>query len=120
MPNATPEEIETFLEQVRRIIHKSFETRRNDDYKKTLLALGFNKSSVINEISTITVENYSEGPKPEIGSINDVWIFGKTIQNQEIYIKLKIIGMNNRAEEIDTLYCLSFHFAEKCLVYPYK
>jgi hypothetical protein len=123
LPNATLEEIDAFLENVRRVINKNknnFFPRYSKKNKSTLLTLGYDWNTVVQEIVTLSAENYSEGPIEEIGTINFVWIFGKIIKNQEVYIKIKLIGMNNLGEEIDTVYCMSFHFSEECLIYPYK
>ena len=120
MPDATPDEIESFLEKIRSTLPISFIPRNNEKNRETLTALGYNWKIAAKEIEILSIENYSEGPTQEHGTINKVWIFGKFIQGHEIYIKIKLIGTNNRNEEIDTVYCHSFHFAKDCLNYPYK
>ncbi len=120
MSNATPEEINKFLEKIRRTLPQDFIIRKSDKNKETIKKLGLNKRLIIEEIDSLSVENYSEGPDPEIGTLNEVWFFGKEINNREIYIKLKLIGKNNQNEEKETTFCLSFHFSEQCMNYPYK
>ena len=120
MSNAIPSEIKSFLEKIRRTLPNDFILRHSKKNKKTITELGFNKRLVIEEIDSLSAENYSAGPVSEIGTSNKVWIFGKIINNREIYIKLKMIGKNNQGEERETTYCMSFHFAEQCLDYPNK
>lgn len=120
MPVASREEIESFLADVRKTIRSSFNMRGSEKYRNTLTKLGFNRKDVKREIETLSVENYAVGPVPEHHTSNSIWIFGKIIQNHEIYIKLKLIGMDNDANEVDTVHCMSFHFAEENLSYPYK
>lgn len=66
-------------------------------------------------IRELTVEDYSEGPIEEIVFMGSpLWVFGKHIKSQEIYIKISM-GMPNR----QTL-CVSFHIAEFPMNYPFK
>lgn len=120
MPAATKEEIEAFLDDVREITRNSFNLRSKKENRDTMIALGYTNDDVINEICSLSPRYYSEGPLPEYDTSNEVWIFGRIIQDKEVYIKIKLIGMNNQGEEIDTVYCLSFHFARECLNYPHR
>ena len=66
-------------------------------------------------IKTLKVKNYSEGPiKDAINLLGDMWVFGKDIKNQEVYIKISL-GQPNR-----DVICISFHFSEYPMSYPYK
>jgi len=120
LTTTTPEEIEEFLNDVKKTIWTSFEQRFKPKNKNTLTALGYNWDDVKREIASLTYKDYIEGPIQEHGTINFVWKFGKIVQDKEIYIKIKLIGINNLGEKIDTVYCLSFHFKEKNINYPYK
>ena len=121
MPNATPGEIEAFLEDCRKLINTSFYyTRNKPENRQTRIELGFTNKNIKDEIRTLSVENFSEGPTPDHHSKDDIWIFGKLINQRELYIKLQISHFNDPGESIDTLYCMSFHFADRCLNYPYK
>lgn len=120
MPAATKKEIEAFLDEVRKASRVSFDIRRKKENRETILDLGYTNDDVINEICSLSPQDYSKGPLPEHSTPNEVWIFGRIIQGKEVYIKIKLIGINNSGQEIDTVYCLSFHFAEKCLDYPFK
>ena len=66
-------------------------------------------------IKTLTVEDYSEGPiKDAIKLLGDMWVFGKDIKNHEVYIKISL-GQPNK-----DVICISFHFSEYPMSYPYK
>ena len=119
MQNATREEVERFLAQAREVIPSSFNIRHAAKNKETILALGYNYEAVRQEILGLDGSHYCEGPVDEHHTRNQVWIFGKIIQNREVYIKIKLIGMNNEGQEVDTVHCLSFHFAEYSLDHPY-
>jgi len=82
--------------------------------KETITKLGFTRLDVIDEILKLTHIDYIDGPKTDIDNNfpGKIWEFGKIINCEEIYIKLKI---NN-----DEPFCFSFHFPEKKMVYPFK
>lgn len=121
MPNATPEEIESFLTHCCKIINSSFVLYKNKtENKQTLIELGHTYKNIKEEIRNLSVENYSEGPSPDHHSSDEIWIFGMLINQREIYIKLQLSHFNDPGELIDTLYCMPFHFADRCLNYPYK
>ncbi|MFI3293829.1 MAG: toxin [Rikenellaceae bacterium] len=66
-------------------------------------------------IKEIKVEDYSEGPIVNtLNQMGDMWVFGKNIQGEEIYIKISM-GISN----CSTI-CISFHIAEHPMKYPYK
>ena len=82
----------------------------------TLAKMGLTKKNLIEEIMTLSVENYCQGPEPDRDRPGDIWVFGKQIGAEEIYIKLKIaqVGKEKIAK------CLSFHAASFPLCYPYR
>lgn len=64
-------------------------------------------------IKNLTYKEYSEGPLPETQFAgNDMWIFGKTIKTQELYIKLTI------SQQTQNVICISFHKAEHPMDFP--
>ena len=66
-------------------------------------------------INSLKVEDYSEGPLEEkMHGILPMWIFGKEVKKREIYIKISMGIENNSAV------CISFHFAEHAMNYPFK
>lgn len=66
-------------------------------------------------LETLETKNYSEGPlKEKLNEGSDMWVFGKTVKNKEIYIKITM-GMTN-----NSVICISFHLAEHKMRYPLK
>jgi len=66
-------------------------------------------------ILNITPEDYCEGPLDEkMRGILPMWIFGKTVSQKEVYIKISLGTENNNAV------CISFHLSEHPLSYPLK
>jgi len=63
----------------------------------------------------IQVEDYVEGPLADvIFNRQDLWVFGKELKGQEVYIKITM-GSPSRP-----VICISFHKAEAPLRYHYK
>lgn len=66
-------------------------------------------------IKTITVTDYSEGSITNLlNQLGDLWVFGKEVNGQEVYIKI-CYGLPNK----QTI-CISFHVAEHPMKYLYK
>ncbi len=83
---------------------------------EALAKLGITKKNLREEIMILSVENYCEGPEPDRDRPGDIWVFGKQVGTEEIYIKLKIaqVGQEKIAK------CLSFHAANFPLCYPFR
>ena len=66
-------------------------------------------------ILNLEVEDYSEGPLEETQQGGtEMWVFGKMIKNQQVYIKLTITKNTGNA------ICISFHKAEFLMKFPFK
>jgi hypothetical protein len=66
-------------------------------------------------ILNLEVEDYSEGPLEETQQGGtEMWVFGKVIKGQQVYIKLTISKMTG------TAVCISFHKAEYPMEFPLK
>ncbi|HKK59300.1 MAG TPA: hypothetical protein VJ937_07465 [Salinivirga sp.] len=66
-------------------------------------------------IKTLKLENYSEGPlEDKMHGILPMWVFGRIVKHQEIYIKVSKGIENSQAV------CISFHIAEHPMSYPFK
>ncbi len=64
-------------------------------------------------ILNLAIEDYSEGPLEETQQGGtEMWIFGKVIKGQQIYIKLTISKITNQP------ICISFHKAEHPMGFP--
>lgn len=120
MHTATEVEIDEFLNDCRRTSESNFVLRYTEENKQTFIKLGLTKRNVKDEIRSLTREDYSSGPLDDHHSTDKIWIFGKEINGKEIYIKLQISNYSDPGDFIRTLYCKSFHFANKGLNYPYK
>jgi len=85
-------EIRDFLVEFKGIMAKGrglniVNRRENID---TLAKMGLTKKNLIEEIMTLSVENYCQGPEPDRDRPGAIWVFGKQIGAEEIYVKLKI------------------------------
>ena len=113
------EAVTEFLLDAKRAIQKGddawiFVFRQNNI--ETLARLEFTVEDVKREILSLSVTDYCSGPinDPEIKG--EVWVFGKNINDKEVYIKLKLWGDKTGK----ALRVLSFHCAEKPLIYEFK
>ena len=59
--------------------------------------------------------DYSQGPlEDNMIAEADMWVFGKLIKGQEVYIKITLGNVNL------SVVCISFHLAEHPMNYPLK
>ena len=84
---------------------------------QTLIDLGLTRYQMEEVIRSIELEDYVSGPNRDKLKPGFFWVFGKSIDGNEIYIKLKIVTYNSWDERA---ICLSFHPAEHRMVYPLK
>ena len=86
-----------------------------DKNKITLIDLEFDVYDVVDSLKELTVRDYShtlldqEDNNPPL-----LFVFGKHINGRCVYIKLKIKGEYN-----NKVLCLSFHYAEWDMHFPY-
>lgn len=97
-----------FLEHAKKLILEGkydFVPRRKN--MQSLAQYGLTITNAKNEILDLVVRDYYKGPEQDhdITKPGEVWIFKKNIENNQFYIKLKIV------EEcgMDILKCISFH-----------
>ncbi|MBP1675866.1 MAG: hypothetical protein H6Q20_425 [Bacteroidetes bacterium] len=82
---------------------------------KSLLALEISASRRKEIIAGLRAGDYSEGPLPDtLHHISEMWVFGKKIKKQEIYIKISMGRPGSNT------ICISFHIAEKSMKFPFK
>lgn len=88
--------------------------RRNWD---SLAELGLTEVLAKGEVVGLGVEDYSDGPIADDNPLvrGNVFIFGKDIDGIEVYIKLKIVHIEDKR----IARCLSFHPAERRLEHPF-
>ena len=109
--------VKSFLQELKQIIKTwdVFFINRPKNSVQDLADLGITANSRKEIIAQLEVEDYSQGPEPETQfNGKELWIFGKTIKKQEIYIKLTISKVTGGA------ICISFHKAEHPMNYPFK
>lgn len=82
--------------------------------QKDLLEMGLTSRQRLEIILSLSVQDYCAGPKEDIYEPGQLWIFGKHVDGEEVYIKLKIAEF--RGEEFAV--CYSFHKSEFPLSYP--
>lgn len=117
MPEFNKDEVRTFLRKFKSLLAaKNFHLVERDKTDQTLIKLGLTRKNMRDELLGLTVLDYCSGPDPDLNKPGNVWVFGKLIEDQEIYVKLKVVEI----EAFDEALCLSFHIAEKPLKYPHK
>jgi hypothetical protein len=111
------QEVETYLEELRVKI-KIFGILFRDDRGKNQQTLHDLEISPVKRkeiINSLKVQDYSEGPLEEkMHSILPMWVFGKQVNQQEVYIKVSMGNENSQAV------CISFHISEHPINYPFK
>jgi len=112
-------EIERFLADVRECIFAGqeifiVERKKNQD---TLIQLGLTRRNLVDELTSLSINNYCTGPELDDQRQRDVlWTFGKEIERVEIYIKIKIFTRDGE----DYVKLISFHKADFPMNYPYS
>lgn len=113
--------IEAVLALVRRARFECFRvTGSGNPGSKTrafLKAINYRDVDVYRMVQKLEVPDYSSGPlRDDRGRPRDLWVFGKFVEEYEVYIKLTV----HVAEGVVWAVCVSFHEAEWPLTYPYK
>ena len=66
-------------------------------------------------IENLKVEDYVQGPViDELNKFGEIWVFVNDVKGKEVYIKIMLGGVGCQT------ICISFHIAERPLVYPFK
>ena len=84
--------------------------------KECLLQLGFKYPDIKETLLGLSVEDYCEGPCDDRDQPGELWVFGKTIENKAVYIKLKLASFG----PLRIVRVVSFHFAEHTLEHPFE
>jgi len=109
--------IKSFLQELKVIIKTLgiiFSNRPKNSIQN-LADLGITAKMREEIILSLEVRDYSEGPFEETQQGGtEMWVFGKVIKRQPVYIKLTISKMNGGAV------CISFHKADFPMVFPLK
>lgn len=110
--HATKGEINSFLKDFRKLMSQPeiflFVNRRFN-----FTSLGLTLEQAKYEILTLKYTHYDRGPSPDHrGDGTEVWEFGKPVEDEMAYIKLKI--------EDDICKCISFKSSNGPFTLPYK
>ena len=115
--DATREDIKAFLDLLQSRMRflgsiVSYELRaKNRDF---LAAMEWQSSERDKWLMQLVPEDYYEGPLPNSDEYGeDLWVFGKMIQNELCYIKIYFLKSQN-------VFCISFHFAEFDMYLPLR
>jgi hypothetical protein len=111
------EAIRNFLMELKEIIvNRGLDVIPRRENIDALAELGLTRKNRVDEILTLSVEDYCAGPEPDKDRPGEIWIFGKQIGVVSVYIKLKIAHIG----EVKIAKCLSFHAAKYPLCFPCK
>lgn len=113
----TKEDVEKFLGDFYAKV-KFFGIRFRDDRTKnqqTLVDLAISPAYRETVVMSLKWHDYSEGPiTDELNNLGEMWVFGKDVRGEEIYIKITMGKPGSRT------ICISFHKAEHSMSYPLK
>ena len=114
---ATKEEVEYFLSQFNQKV-KVFGIVFRDDRGKnmqTLLELEITPKYRDDIIMQLETNDYVDGPiEDTLNKKGDMWVFGKDIKGNDVYIKISMGFSSSSA------ICISFHIAEQKIKYKFK
>ena len=112
----TQKDVDDFLLEVKLAIQRKSDfriiyTKKNRDYIRMKC---IREPKIKDIINGLTYKDYHRGPEEDYDPdrTGEIWIFGKVVGNEQIYIKLKIEGK--------MIKCLSFHPSEEQLKLPFK
>lgn len=115
MQYAQPGQVTLFLMLFKEFAQSNFTFVEREKSLSCLTQLVITVPQAKDEIMSLTYENYLRGPIPDTGTKGgELWEFGKTIEGEEIFIRLKVVLQHKMAK------CQSFHIAERPLQYSYK
>jgi hypothetical protein len=108
--------IHQFLNEFKALIYeKGLHVKDRQINQRHLLELGLTARQREEIVLSLSVLDYNSGPIKDEYNPGDYWVFGKKIDDVEIYIKLKIAGSPGMEQAV----CFSFHKAEYPMNYPY-
>ena len=98
------------------IQERGLDVVNRDINNRALIELGLTRKLRTEIILGLSAADYCKGPEEDRDRPGEVWVFGAHVDENEIYIKLKIaeIGLTKIAK------CISFHKAQAQLYYPLR
>ncbi|MBS1941268.1 MAG: toxin [Bacteroidetes bacterium] len=113
----TPAEVEAFLKEFHARM-KVFGVYFRDRREKNTVAvfeLGITRNERIKVLEELNAMDYSEGPIKDWDGGPALWVFGKELKAQELYIKITL-GVSGDGK----VTCISFHAAEHPMKFPLR
>ena len=127
---STKKDVIAFLDEMKAILRKEdfnintditlIRKKKKEEDEKfstpyTLLDLDYDISDVVERLKELTIEEYSE-TKIDKDNLDPplLFVFGKNINNKQVYVKLKMKGDQPRH-----VLCVSFHYAKEKMLFPY-
>lgn len=124
-------EVRNFLTELQKVLEDSdfdidsnfilIQSRKSDNKEQfstpyTLIDLDYDIEDVVEQLKELTLGEYCE----TLFDKNDnhpplLYVFGKQINGQLVYVKLKI-----KERKKKYVLCVSFHYAEHNMTFPYK
>ena len=87
-----------------------------DINRQALKDLGLTKRNLEEILLGLTILDYCKGPDADRDQPGEIWVFGKEVEGEDVYIKLKVADVKGKK----IAKCISFHIAMHKLKYPYK
>lgn len=113
----TIEEVRAFLDQFNAKV-QVFGILFRDDRPKNLEALQRLDITPLQReliVKNLAAQDYVEGPIIDLlNRAGEMWVFGKDVKEQEVYIKITLGYQNGQT------ICISFHIADHPMQYPFK
>ena len=111
-------EVAAFLGEFRKIATGKGLIRVDESAKnmETLLKLGITESQRFEEILSLSIDDFSDISPERAEGEAKCYIFGKTVAESLVYIKIKIDYRNG----IGFARCVSFHLPEREVLFPLK
>lgn len=112
----TKEEVKIFLQEFKQKVIQFgvYIERQRAKNLQTMLDLELTAINVREHLKKLTYEDFYKGPSKDDFGGEDLWEFGKEIKNKEVYIKITLGDINR-----ETI-CVSFHYPEREIKYPFK
>ncbi len=97
-----------------------YQVRHREKNMQALLDMGMTEAERRTAILGLVPDDYVAGPKPDdTDDKKEVWEFGKSIDDTNVYIKLRV-AKDPRKQHVYHALVWSFHEAEHPLRYPLR
>ncbi len=108
-------QVKQFLLEIKYLIYQEgLSIKNHKNNRDNLIEIGLTAKQREESILGLSITDYCSGPHIDNLAPGVYWVFGKLINDIEVYIKIKIAGESGEERAL----CLSFHKAEKPLNYP--